>query len=183
MQIETTRLRLRPLILSDYDDLYQLYSDGDVMRYIGKGVRDRQETEISLGKMMSHWAERGFGMWAVHLKENGSFVGRCGLQALAETGAVELGYTFHRAYWRRGLTTEAAAASLQFGFETIGLPRIVAIARPANVGSWKVMEKLGMKYERTGASPYDGSEVVWYGIARDEFRSRRANEHHDKRSE
>ena len=168
MQTETARLRLRPFARGDFGDLCQLYSDPDVMRYAG-GVHSAEDTEQRLQRMMGHWSQFGYGMWAVHDKDSGAFVGRCGLQHLADTGEIELGYTFHRRFWGRGLATEASVAALRFGFHAHVLQRIVAIARPENVASWRVMEKLGMKFERQGPSPYGGSEVVWYALSRTDY--------------
>jgi ribosomal-protein-alanine N-acetyltransferase len=173
METETARLFLRPFTSQDLDTLCQLYSDPDVMRYIGKGVRNRDESEQSLSKMIAHWQSHGLGMWAAFHKPDGRFVGRCGLTPLADTEQIELGYTFHRDFWGQGLATEAARRSLQHGFETLGLSRIVAIARPANVASWRVMEKVGMTRERIGVSPYDDTEVVWYALARADHQRRR----------
>ena len=169
MQTETDRLRLRPFTTADLDDLVRLFGDPDVMRYIGKGVRSAEETEASLKRTIDYWSQRGFGMWAVHEKDSGRFVGRCGLQPLADTEDVELGYAYHRAFWGLGLATEASVAALRFGFETLALPRVVAIARPENVASWHVMKKLGMTHERTAPSPYEGTEVVWYGLSRADY--------------
>jgi ribosomal-protein-alanine N-acetyltransferase len=169
MQTETARLRLRPFARGDFGDLCQLFADPDVMRYIGKGVRSAAETEETLFRMTAHWLQLRYGMWAVHEKATGAFVGRCGLQPLADKEEVELGYTFHRAFWGRGLATEASHAALRFGFGSHGLFRIVAIARPENLASWRVMEKLGMTFERKGPSPYDGSEVVWYALWRGDY--------------
>jgi RimJ/RimL family protein N-acetyltransferase len=169
METETPRLRLRPFVPSDFDDLLQLYSDPEVMRYVGKGTRTPEETHASLERFSAHWRDLGFGMWALQLKETGEFVGRCGIFPLADTGQVEVGYTLHRRFWGRGLATEAAALSLDFGFQNVGLERIVAIARTENIGSQRVMQKIGMIYERTDPSPYDGTEVVWYAMTRDRF--------------
>lgn len=170
MQTETTRLRLRPFTPADFDDLFGLYSDPEVMRYIGHGVRSREETEQGMARTAGHWSGVGLGMWAVFEKDTGKFVGRCGLQPLAETSEIEVGYALHREFWGRGYATEGALAALRFGFETAGLARIVAIARPENAGSRRVLEKVGMAYERTYPSPYGLHEVVLYGLARDRFR-------------
>ena len=169
MQTETARLRLRPFTADDLDDLVQLYADAEVMRYIGKGVRSREETRVSLDRTIGYWRDRGFGMWAVHEKESGGFVGRCGLQPLADTVVVELGYSHHRKFWGRGLATEASLAAIRFAFTTLELPRVVGIVRPQNRASCHVLEKVGMKIERTGPSPYDGSEVVWYVLSRSNY--------------
>jgi ribosomal-protein-alanine N-acetyltransferase len=109
-------------------------------------------------------------MWAVHTKDDGRFVGRCGLQPMFDSREVELGYTFHREFWGQGLATEGSLAAIQHGFDNAGLSRIVAIARPENRASWRVMEKIGMTYERTAPSPYDRIDVVWYGISREGYR-------------
>jgi ribosomal-protein-alanine N-acetyltransferase len=170
MQTETPRLRLRPFTLAGLDDLHQLFSDPEVMRHVGDGVFTRAQTEANLARMIGHWERLGFGMWALHDKQSGRFVGRCGIKPLGDTPEIELGYTLHREFWGRGLAAEAARASLRLGFEAAGLPRIVAIARPENLRSRRVMEKVGMRYERTGPDPYSpGREVVWYGLSLAEY--------------
>jgi ribosomal-protein-alanine N-acetyltransferase len=76
-------------------------------------------------------------------------LGRCGFCVfLDNTSEVELGYLLDKSYWRRGLATEASHASLKYGFEVVKLDRIVAIAKPENIASRRVMEKVGMKYEK-----------------------------------
>jgi ribosomal-protein-alanine N-acetyltransferase len=80
---------------------------------------------------------------------------------------VELGYTLSKDVWGKGLATEAALASVAFGFERLRLPRIVAIAHPPNRASRRVMEKVGMRFERQG--PYQDVECVWYAIGRDDY--------------
>lgn len=77
-EIETTRLRLRHLTLADLDDLYHIYSNPEVMKYIGKGVRTKDETQAALISMMEHW-KHGFGMWATIHKQTDKMIGRCGL--------------------------------------------------------------------------------------------------------
>jgi ribosomal-protein-alanine N-acetyltransferase len=169
MQTETPRLRLRPFTAGDFDDLFALFTDPEVMRFVGNGVRTREETETSLARMAGQWPRHGFGMWALHEKDTGRFVGRCGLQPLPGTPEIELGYTLHRAFWGRGFATEAAAASVRHGFEAAGLSRIVAIARAENAASRRVMEKVGLTFERTGPDPYGSGDVVWYGLSRAGF--------------
>jgi ribosomal-protein-alanine N-acetyltransferase len=170
VQTETPRLRLRPFTPADFDELYGLYSDPEVMRYIGHGVRTREETEQGMARTAGHWSNAGLGMWAVYEKDTGKFVGRCGLQPLSDTPEIELGYALRREFWGKGYATEGSLAALRFGFETARLGRIVAIARPENGGSRRVMEKVGMTYEKTGPSPYGVGEVVWYGLSRERFR-------------
>lgn len=161
--IETPRLWLRHFTLDDLEDLFHIYSNSEVMKYIGKGVRTRDETEAGLINMMQHW-QHGFGMWAVIHKDSGKLIGRCGLCFLERTLEIELGYTLDKPYWNQGLATEASLASLKHGFENVGLNRIVAIARPENIASQRVMQKVGMEYEKDAY--YYNSHVVYYALSR-----------------
>lgn len=163
-EIETARLRLRPFTPEDLDDMYPIYSNPEVVRYVGKGVRTREETEIGLFYTIEHY-RHGFGMWAVVDKMDNKTIGRCGLCFLDRTPEVELGYVLDKPYWGKGLATEASLASLKYGFEEIQLDRIVAIAHPLNLASRRVMEKVGMKYEKD-AHYYD-TDVVYYAILRE----------------
>jgi len=163
-EIETARLRLRQFTLFDLEDLFRIYSDPEVMRYVGKGARTRDETKAGLLSMLKHWELHGFGIWAVVDKMDGQLIGRCGLCFLDNTPEVEVGYTFAKPYWGMGIATEASQASLKFGFEVLKLNRIVAIAKPENVGSQRVMQKVGMKYENK--AHYYNTDVVYYALLR-----------------
>lgn len=165
-EIETPRMRLRQFTPNDLDDLSCLYSEPDLMRYIGKGIRTKNETQAALFSIIKHY-EHGFGMWAVISKDDGKLIGRCGLCFLDNTSEVELGYLLDKSYWRRGLATEASHASLKYGFEVVKLDRIVAIAKPENIASRRVMEKVGMKYEKDAY--FYNTNVVYYSISRDVY--------------
>jgi ribosomal-protein-alanine N-acetyltransferase len=175
--LTTARLELRPITADDLDDLAALYADPEVMRYIGTGQpRTRAETIGRLHLQVEHWRTHGFGFFMLRLRGEpaasaagcasapGAFVGRCGLQHLGNTGAVELGYTLAKPYWGQGYATEAARACVGYAFGALGLERIVAIARPANAASRRVLEKLGMRLVKT--TEWDGGPVVWYEIER-----------------
>ncbi|MBD2501563.1 GNAT family N-acetyltransferase [Anabaena azotica] len=164
-EIETTRLRLRYFNLQDFDDLFRLYSDTEVMKYLSP--RSREQTEASLLKHIQHWQEHNLGMWAVVDKQSGKMIGRCGLGFLDNTSEVELGYVLDKSYWNMGLGTEASIATLNYGFLTINLERIVAIANPANIASRRVIEKVGMKYQKL--AHYYGQDVVYYAISQSEW--------------
>lgn len=155
-EIETARLRLRMFTPSDLDDLMLIFGDPDVMRYLGieagKTV-PREEVEVTLKKMIEFWAKNGFGRWAIINKEDGRLIGLCGLRLL--DGAPELVYAIAKAYWGRGLATEAARASLRYAFEHLQLERLVAVTRHGNTASIRVMKKIGMSYEQ---------EVNHYGV-------------------
>jgi ribosomal-protein-alanine N-acetyltransferase len=163
--IETERLVLRPFKPEDLDELVQLRADPLVMRYIGD--QSREKVEQRLQYYISHYEPHGFGMWAVIDKGTRAMVGWCGLVFLDETPEVEVGYGVARDYWGRGLMTEAARASLRYGFERAGLERIVAVAMPENTASRRIMEKLGMRYEKNVF--HYGHDLVYYAIKREDF--------------
>jgi ribosomal-protein-alanine N-acetyltransferase len=169
-EIETPRLRLRQFTYDDLDDLSRLYSNPDLMRYVGRGIKTRNETQKALLSLIEHY-EHGFGMWAVIHKADGKLIGRCGLCFLDKTPEVELGYLLDKSYWRRGLATEGSHASLKYGFEVLRLEKIVAIAKPENIASRRVMEKVGMKYEKDAY--FYNTNVVYYAISRDVYQMSR----------
>ncbi len=119
--------------------------------------------------MIDSWEKNNFGMWAVVHKIDNKMIGRCGLCFLDNTLEIELGYLLNPAYWYRGLATEAAKASLRYGFEKLKLKEILAIAQPQNIASQKVMEKLGMKYEKD--ANYYQTKVVYFKILKKEYQS------------
>ena len=161
--LKTERLLFRPFRESDLDDLAALYGDPEVMLFLGDGSpRDREQTKERLDRMLGHWREHGFGIWALFAR-GGGFVGRCGV-AYQHHPDAELAYTLARASWGRGLATEAAGAALRYAFEVVRLPRVVAFARVENVGSRRVLEKVGMSL--VGEHAYGGFAAVLYAMDR-----------------
>ena len=101
-------------------------------------------------------------------KASGAFVGFCGLKYLDNTSEIEVGYRLAKKFWGKGFATEAARASLHYGFETLGLDRIVAVVQPENAASCRVIEKIGLRYEKD-ARFYD-TDVRYFAITREEYR-------------
>ncbi|OLE55211.1 MAG: GNAT family N-acetyltransferase [Acidobacteria bacterium 13_1_20CM_3_53_8] len=167
-ELQTSRLRLRLFTMEDLEALAKIVSDTEVMKYIGVGgARDLLSAEKTIKTILSHWEKHGFGIWALEEKATGNLIGWCGLQHLDKTPEVEIAYLLDSPYWRQGFATEAARAVLAYGFEHLGLDRIVAVARPENIGSYRVMEKVGMEYERE--THFYGVDVVYYAIKREGF--------------
>lgn len=168
-EIETPRARLRMFTLDDLDDLCEILSDPDVVRHIGTGLPiTKEETEVALQSIIAHWERAGIGRWAVVDKASGRLIGWAGLRLLE--GMPEVVYLLAKDYWGHGLATEIARACLRFGFCERCYGRIVAITKPGNLASQRVMRKLGMKYE--GKACYYGYDVVQYTLAREEFDNR-----------
>lgn len=168
-KIETHRMWLRPLAEADLDDLAEIYSDPDVMRYrLISQPASRKQTQESLESYLAHWEQHGFGRWATIYKANQQLIGHCGLEYLASLGSVEVNYLLAREYWGQGLATECAIALLSYGFETLQLEQLVALAKPENLASRRVMEKIGMQLEKN--IQLYGVEWVLYKIDRNQWK-------------
>lgn len=168
VEIETDRLILRQFTAQDLDALFMIRSDPEVMQFITGSPSTKEQATASLEKHLLRWERLGFGHWALNYKGNTELLGWCGLDLLDTTTEVEVGYGLARKHWGLGLASEAAGASLRYGFETLNLDRIVAVAYPANEASWHVMEKLGMRFVKNGW--YYGAEMVYYEMRRAVFR-------------
>jgi RimJ/RimL family protein N-acetyltransferase len=138
------------------------------MRYIGSGGADEdvEESRRRLERLIEHQERHGFSLWAVTGRETAAVMGDCGLIRYAHVGPeIELGYRLAKLYWGKGYATEAAHAWVAHGFDTLGLHRIVAAAHPENTASQRVLEKVGMRYERM--TDYAGERVRLYAIERE----------------
>lgn len=169
-EIETARLLLRAFTPGDLDDLYLVFGDAEVMTYISGGKpRTREATRAGLLRTIEGWQNRGFGLWAVVEKDSGHVIGYCGLIFLEGTTEIELAYGLAKSSWGKGFATEAARASLRFGFEELKLERIVAVVNPQNITSQRVLEKLGMKYTKD-AHHYD-ADLMYYEISKQDYQA------------
>jgi hypothetical protein len=137
-------------------------AEPDVMRYMAKTM-SREESSQQLSGFISHWEQRGFGLWAVEEKASGAFIGRIGLMVHDDwpegKHKTEAGWMLDRPYWGRGLATEGALASVGYGFEELGLERIISITLPENAASRRVMGKAGLTYREGPA----GGTTTWSG--------------------
>lgn len=146
--LETDRLILREIQTDDFDDLYRMNSDPDVMKYVGDGTtRDHGQMEKEIKMLMSHYTRKpGLGIWATLLKDGNTFVGASGLVYYDNTPEIEVGYRMLKEHWNKGYATEASLGLLNYGFTSLKLKKIVSSAHVDNMASRRVMEKIGMKY-------------------------------------
>ena len=149
--METERLLLRGYVEDDAEAFVRLNSDPEVLRYVpDKGAGSvEQARQILLDHPIADYRKYGFGRCACILKSSGENIGFAGLKYLEEFGEVEVGYRLMRAYWGRGLATEAAIASVRYGFTDLGLRRIIGLVMPENSASIRVLEKAGLRYAET----------------------------------
>lgn len=169
--LETERLTLRTWLLDDAEDGYIIWSDPEVMRYVGTGQPNAsvEETRGWLSRMIAHQERHGFGYWAVLEKnisqnisqKNSRLIGSCGMGYQRDSGLpIEFGYTLARSSWGRGLATEAATACLRYAFEKLRLPELVASVDSRNTASQRVLEKIGFIYQRE--EQLAGGIDFWY---------------------
>ncbi len=161
--LETDRLLLRTWTPDDAEAMLAIYSHPEVTRFLGSGVPDQNldDAHKRLLRAQTHQERHGFGFWAVVDKSTGQILGSCGLKHLEDGPQIEVGYHLARLVWNRGFATEAAAGCLRYGFEKLKLDRIVGVVALENHASQRVLEKIGMRYERLGR--HYGREVKVYG--------------------
>jgi RimJ/RimL family protein N-acetyltransferase len=169
-ELETARLLLRPWRQEDLDPYARICADPEVTRYV-TGPLSRQESEEQVSRFVRHWEERGFGLWAVEYRASGAFIGFIGLLHQHDwpigEDKTEVGWRLDRAFWGQGLATEGAQTSVRYGFEQLGLERIISIINPKNLASRRVAEKAGLTL--CGELCFRGYDVVWYAIDRREW--------------
>ena len=169
--LETDRLILRQFTEGDFDALAALYGDPEVTRFIGTGEpkpADEVRRYLDCARIDAErsWSpellerlpqlaraikrDAHFSLWATIYKPDNRLIGRCGLLAWDLDGAkeVEVGYILARGYWGRGLATEAARASRDYGFDRLGFDRLISVIQPGNLASRNVTHKNGMKLEK-----------------------------------
>jgi RimJ/RimL family protein N-acetyltransferase len=158
---ETERLVLRRLSADDAPFIVELLNQPSFLRYIGdKEVRSTEDAirYIETGPVASY--ERfGFGLYLVELKDSGTSIGMCGLIKRDSLPDVDVGFAFLPDYWSQGLAFEAASAVMNYGREVLGLRRIVAITSLDNAPSIRLLEKIGLRFERLIKLADDQAEV------------------------
>ena len=163
--LETERLILRDLREEDWHDVHQYVSDPEVVKYMPFGPNTEEDTKANMQRIFANQKEqpRVHYNFALVNKQNNKVIGGCELSIQnAENKEAMLGYLLNRKYWNQGYITEAMRKVIAFGFEQLGLHRIIASCDPANTGSYRVMEKIGMQREG-----YLREERMFKGVWRD----------------
>jgi ribosomal-protein-alanine N-acetyltransferase len=166
--LETDRLRFAIWAKDDWRAFQKIATDPLVVRYLGTGEPwpDERVQEF-VARQSENWEKHRICLWKLLPKESDTLIGICGLQHLPEGPDVEIGWWLAPSHWGQGLATEAARYALAYGFEVGHLERIVAIAQGANRDSLRVMERIGMRFEREAV--HKGIRVVLYAISREQF--------------
>jgi ribosomal-protein-alanine N-acetyltransferase len=172
--LQTERLILRPLELSDVDDFFEMNDNPNVSLYLRKPLKTKAEAALYIQKIINEYQNNGIGRFAVILKETNKLIGMSGLKLRTTlennyTNIYDLGYRFAEEHWRKGFATEAAQAWLAYGFNTMKLPVIHACAVTDNVGSNGVLRKLGFKL--TNEYIADNVPHSWYQFDKQQFKN------------
>ncbi|MGH7476655.1 MAG: GNAT family N-acetyltransferase [Longimicrobiales bacterium] len=173
--LETPRLRLRPLADAEVDALQRLADDLDIARNTLRVPHPyrREDAEQFFTQQAGAWARGDAAAFAITYRGAGGLIGLCGLHLAHEHGRAELGYWIGREFWGHGYATEAAAAVVRYGFETLRLNRIHAGHYPHNPASGRVLEKIGMRHEgrlRQHVRRFGRTlDMELYGVLRQEF--------------
>lgn len=132
----------------DEDDLLRLHQDPEVARTLG-GKRTRPEVQELVARMLAHWDDRGFGVWTMHERDTGAFVGRGGLAAVTieDRPEIEVLYALMPPYWGQGLATEFTAGALACARDLLGLSEVIGYTTTGNIASQRVLENNGFRLE------------------------------------
>jgi RimJ/RimL family protein N-acetyltransferase len=177
-RLETERLLLRLPQAADLDGYHAVFSDPNVVAFLGMSPQTRDQNATGIERMRRHWERHGVGLFSVVRKEDGHLLGRVGflawdpvrwVSAMREDldGEVEneIGWTLGSDYWGQGYATEAAIVCRDWALEELGLTRLVSVIAPENVASIRVAKKIGETLERESLpGPFD-RRVDLYALA------------------
>jgi len=164
--VETERLTLRRLREDDAEFILELLNEPSFLEFIGdKGVRSLEDArDYILTGPLESYARHGFGLYLTALKEDRTPIGICGLLKRETLEDVDVGFAFLPAFWSKGYAFESTSAVLDHGRRDFGLERIVAVTSPGNDRSVRVLERLGLRFERMVRLSGDATEVKLFAL-------------------
>lgn len=148
--LETERLVLRQFSLDDAEFILELLNEPSFIQNIGdRGVRTLDDARAYILRVpVKSYEQHGFGLYLVILKESSESIGMCGLIKRDTLEDVDIGYAFLPKFWSKGYAIESALAVKAYARDVIGLKRLVAITDPENQASIRVLEKIGLRFEK-----------------------------------
>jgi [ribosomal protein S5]-alanine N-acetyltransferase len=165
--LETLRLELHEFVPEDLPDLVRLNTDPRVMKYIGKGrVSSLADVEAAMARARrAYWLYPGLGNWRASRRDNGAYIGWFSLNYIPGTVEVEVGYRLLHEAWGQGYATEGATELVRYGFDDVGLDRIIGVTHKDNFASQRVLMKAGL--QDAGWGHYYGWRVRLFAARRD----------------
>lgn len=173
MMIETERLILREYSEKDFSALYEIMSDPETMKHYPAPF-DEKRTRDWISWNLENYRTYGFGLWAIVLKENGEFIGDCGITMQNIDGNLlpEIGYHVHKKYWRLGFGKESAGACRDWFFNNTEYDAVYSYMKYTNVESYRTAMAIGMKKIKEYPDPENGISFA-YAITREEWISKK----------
>ncbi len=169
--IETDKFILRNLEPKDAQGMFELDSDPEVLRYLGNNpLISVDQSKKIIENVLKQYEKNGIGRWAIIDKETSEFIGWSGLkyeEKVRAFGYYDLGYRLKKKFWRKGIATETALISLDYGFNQLKLDKISATAHIENIGSNKVLQRVGLSFVET--IKIDSEPCNWYSIVKEEW--------------
>lgn len=169
--IETERLILRELRITDLDGMFELDSDPEVHRYLGnKPVKTKAESKTILERIITQYGERGIGRFAAIEKSSGDFIGWSGIRLNTEykmngfNRYYDVGYRLIKRYWSKGYATESGKAAIDYAFNQMNLPILYGITEMGNEASHKALLKIGLTYTEDFYFEEEQLNLRWYSI-------------------
>ncbi|WP_062048967.1 GNAT family N-acetyltransferase [Bacillus sp. JCM 19034] len=173
--LETERLRLRKLTLEDLSDMYEYCSNEEVTKYVTWDThKSSSDTKQFIEFVVSRYEDNKVAPWGIEYKQNGKLIGTINFVSWqADHKIAEIGYALSQDYWGKGIVTEAAKEVITFGFHHMDLIRIQAKCNVENIGSARVMEKVGMSLEgkmrKALFAKGEHHDIYMYSILKEEF--------------
>lgn len=171
--LETERLILREMLPSDAEAMFKLDSNPNVVKYLGnKPVRTIDESITIINSVRNQYLKNGIGRFSVILKENNKMIGWAGIKFVTDiennqTNFYDLGYRLQEEYWGKGYASEATKAWLDYFFQTMRLPLLVANVNVDNFGSNKIVKKFGFQFKETFY--YEDIHCNWYELKKEDY--------------
>ena len=169
--IETDRMILRKFSIDDYQSVYEFGSNVEVQKYTGDEIltSPNQAKAIIKEVLFSDYKKYGYGRLAAIFKPENKIIGFAGLKYLPEFEKTDIGFRFLPEYWGKGIATEVSLAIIRYGFEVLKLNNIIGIADPINIGSCRVLEKIGLKFYKLDTYDEDNKKYNWYQLSKAEY--------------
>ena len=164
--LETERLILREIVETDDEFIFDLVNQPSFIKYIGnRGIDTLDKArKVVEERYRASYAEFGYGLYAVELKETGEAMGFCGFVRREGLPDADIGFAFLPQFEKRGFAFESAFAVMKYGREVLHLTRVLAITSRDNESSIKLLEKLGFKFERLITLPNDTEELNLFSV-------------------
>lgn len=165
--IETNRVILRKFVLDDFEAVFEFGSNAVVNEYTGDvSLKTKEDAKRIIKNIyFKDYEKYGYGRWATIYKPTNKIIGFAGLKFLPEFNEIDIGFRFLPEYWNKGIATEVSKLILNYGFKNLDFKKIIGIADPKNIGSCKVLEKIGMTFYKSAIyDETDDKKYNWYQI-------------------